>query len=107
MNYPRVPASTIMVICSEALDAAVDTTEASYLLVLTHSRPAEALSQARALLARRPAAAEASIAHQAAGIALRDLGHFDEALAELRRALRSARASGDTQREADVQATLG
>jgi tetratricopeptide (TPR) repeat protein len=85
----------------------VDTTEASYLLILTHSRPAEALSKARALLSGRPSAADASIAHQAAGIALRDLGHFDDALAELRRALRSARASGDTQREADVRATLG
>jgi CHAT domain-containing protein len=62
---------------------------------------------ARVLLAARPAAADASIAHQAAGIALRDLGHFDEGLAELRRALRSARASGDQQREADVRATLG
>jgi tetratricopeptide (TPR) repeat protein len=74
---------------------------------LTHSRPAEALSRARVVLARRPAAAEASIAHQAAGIALRDLGHFEEALAELRCALRSSRASGDAQREADVRATLG
>ncbi|HTU74415.1 MAG TPA: CHAT domain-containing tetratricopeptide repeat protein [Trebonia sp.] len=85
----------------------MDTTETSHLLVLTHSRPAEALSRARDLLARRPAAAEASIAHQAAGIALRDLGDLDEGLAELRRALRSARASGDQQREADVRATLG
>ena len=85
----------------------MDTTEASYLLVLTHSRPAEALSQARALLSRHPTAAEASIARQAAGIALRDLGHFDEALAEMRRALRSAQASGDPQRQADVLATLG
>lgn len=85
----------------------MDTSGASYLLVLTHSRPVEALSQARALLSRRPAATEASMAHQAAGIALRDLGHIDEGLGELRRALRSARASGDTQRQADVRATLG
>jgi hypothetical protein len=85
----------------------VDTTEASHLLVLTHSRPAEALSKARALLTRRLAATEASIARQAAGIALRDLGHLDEGLGELRRALRCARASGDPQRVADVEATLG
>jgi tetratricopeptide (TPR) repeat protein len=85
----------------------MDTTEASYLLALTHSRPAEALSRARDLLAGRPAAAEASIAHQAAGIALRELGHVDEGLAELRRALRSVRAGTDTQREADVEASLG
>src|SRR5579862_1409644 len=86
---------------------AVDTTGTSHLLALALSRPAEALSQARALLARRPAASDASIARQAAGIALRDLGHFEDALAELRHALRSARASGDPRREIDVQATLG
>lgn len=85
----------------------MDTSEASYLLVLTHSRPAEALSQALALLSGRLPAGEASIAHQAAGIALRDLGHFDDGLTELRRALRSARASSDAQREVDVRATLG
>ncbi|MGD0064909.1 MAG: CHAT domain-containing protein [Streptosporangiaceae bacterium] len=47
------------------------------------------------------------MAHQAAGIALRDLGHQGEGLAELRRALRSARAGGQPQRQADVQASLG
>jgi len=47
------------------------------------------------------------MAHQAAGIALRDLGHLDDGLAELRRALRSARASGQPQRQADVRASLG
>jgi tetratricopeptide (TPR) repeat protein len=86
-----------------------DTAEAGQLLVLAHSRPAEALSRARTLLSRRPpvAAAEASMAHQAAGIALRDLGHLAEGLAELRRGLRSASASGQRQREADVRASLG
>jgi tetratricopeptide (TPR) repeat protein len=86
-----------------------DTAEAGQLLVLAHSRPAEALSRARTLLSRRPpvAAAEASMAHQAAGIALRDLGHLTEGLAELRRGLRSASASGQRQREADVRASLG
>jgi tetratricopeptide (TPR) repeat protein len=90
-------------------DIVSDTTEASHLLVLTHSRPVEALVQARALLSRRPpiTAVEASMAHQAAGIALRDLGHTEDGLAELRRALRSARASGQQQRQADVQASLG
>jgi tetratricopeptide (TPR) repeat protein len=94
---------------SENGDSVSDTTEASHLLVLTHSRPAEALARARALLSRRPpiAAAEASMAHQAVGIALRDLGHTEEGLAELRRALRSARASGQQQRQADVRASLG
>jgi tetratricopeptide (TPR) repeat protein len=94
---------------SESGDRAPDTTEADHLLVLTHSRPAQALAQARALLARKPpvTAAVASVAHQAAGIALRDLGHPEDGLAELRRALRSARASGQPQRQADVQASLG
>jgi tetratricopeptide (TPR) repeat protein len=86
-----------------------DTTGPDHLLVLALSRPAEGLAQARALLSRRPpaAAAEASVAHQAAGTALRDLGHPDAALAEFRRALRSARASAQAQREADVRASLG
>jgi tetratricopeptide (TPR) repeat protein len=94
---------------SESGDSPSDTTEAGHLLVLTHSRPAEALTQARALLSRRPpvTAAVASIAHQAAGIALRDLGHSEKGLTELRRALRSARTSGQPQRQADVQASLG
>jgi len=94
---------------SEDGGSAPDTAEASYLLVLTHSRPAEALSRARALRSRRPPlpAAEASMASQAIGIALRDLGHLEDGLAELRRALRLARASGQPQREADVRASLG
>ena len=74
-----------------------------------HSRPAQALSQARALLAGKPPvpAVVASVAHQAAGIALRDLGHPGEGLAELRCALRSAQVAGQSQRQADVQASLG
>jgi tetratricopeptide (TPR) repeat protein len=94
---------------SEDRGSAADTAEASYVLALTLSRPAEALARARALLARRPpvTAAEASMAHQAMGISLRDLGHLEDGLAELRRALRAARASGQPQRQADVQASLG
>ncbi len=94
---------------SEVGERARDTTEAGHLLVLTHSRPVEALDRARALLSRQPriTVAAASMAHQAAGIALRDLGHPGDAVAELQRALRSARASGDPQRVADVQASLG
>ncbi len=90
-------------------DSPTDTTGLDYLLVLAHSRPTEALARARAALSRRPPvrAAEASVAHQAAGISLRDLGHSQAGLHELGRALRSARASGQDQREADVQASLG
>jgi tetratricopeptide (TPR) repeat protein len=86
-----------------------DTSEASRLLDLALSRATLALAQARELLSRRPtvSAAEASIAHQAAGIALRDLGHLRDGLAELRRALRAAQASGQRQREADARASLG
>jgi tetratricopeptide (TPR) repeat protein len=86
-----------------------DTSPARHLLDLALSRPTVALAQARELLARRPAvsAAEASIAHQTVGIALRDLGHLHDGIAEMRRALRTARACGQPQREADVLATLG
>jgi tetratricopeptide (TPR) repeat protein len=94
---------------SEDDSGALDTTGPDYLLVLAHSRPAEALERARALLAGRPrlAAADASVARQAAGISLRDLGHSEAAVSELRRALRNARASGQPQRVADVRASLG
>src|SRR6266536_3416137 len=80
---------------SEGGDTPADTTGPDHLLVLAHSRPAEALAQARAVLSGRPqvAAAVASVAHQAAGISLRDLGH--------------AEAGGLSQREADVRASLG
>lgn len=88
---------------------ASDTSDASSLLDLALSRATLALARARELLSRRPpvSAAEASIAHQAAGIALRELGHIHDGLAEMRRALRAARASGQQQREADVLASLG
>lgn len=94
---------------SEDGEGSPDTAGADYLLVLAHSRPVEALAQARAVVSRRPpaAAAEASIAHQAAGISLRDLGQAQAGLGELRHALRAARSSGQVQREADVRASLG
>ncbi len=104
-----MPISIIIGRMPESRDDVSDTAEGSYLPDLALSRPAVALAKARELLARRPpvSAAEASVAHQAAGIALRELGHMQEGLAELRHALRSARASGQAQRQADVQATLG
>lgn len=87
---------------AEILPAAPD-----HLLALALSRPHDALTAARAVLAGRPPAYQASIAHQAAGIVLRDRGDLDAAIGELRRALRLARASGRPERETDVQATLG
>jgi tetratricopeptide (TPR) repeat protein len=65
------------------------------------------LLAARSLLAREPDAYDASVAHQAIGIVLRDRGDLPGAMAELRRAIKLARASGKPEREADVQATLG
>jgi len=77
------------------------------LLELAVSRPQEALADARALLAARPAPYEASIAHQAAGIVLRDFGDVASAILEFRAALRLARTSGRPDRAADVLASLG
>ncbi|HEX8858818.1 MAG TPA: CHAT domain-containing protein, partial [Actinomycetes bacterium] len=77
------------------------------LLPLALSRPKEALARARALLAERPGPGEASIAHQAAGIVLRDFGDVDWGIRELRKAVRLARAAGSGEREADALATLG
>ncbi len=59
------------------------------------------------MLARHPSAYDASLAHQAIGIVLRDRGDLPGAITELRKGLRLARASGRPEREVDVQATLG
>src|SRR6266511_3604393 len=77
------------------------------LLPLALSRPKDALARARALLAERPGPADASIAHQAIGIVLRDFGDVDSAIQELRRAVRLARAAVSRDREADALASLG
>jgi len=75
--------------------------------MLTLSRPREALARARAILALRPGPHEASIAHQAAGIVLRDIGDVSAGVRELRGALRLARRAGLAEREADVLGSLG
>jgi CHAT domain-containing protein len=77
------------------------------LLALTLSRPQDALVAARSVLAGQPSAYDASLAHQAIGIVLRDRGNLPGAIAELKKGLRLARASGQPEREVDVQATLG
>ena len=77
------------------------------LLSLALSRPNDALVLAREVLARDPDPQEASIARQAIGIVLREVGDVDAAVRELRRARRLARRSGSADREADVLATLG
>jgi CHAT domain-containing protein len=76
------------------------------LLLLALSRPREALAGARAVLATRPGPYEASLAHQAAGIVLREFGDVAASVRELRRALRRARQSGSAEREVDVLASL-
>ncbi|HEY9335694.1 MAG TPA: hypothetical protein VIQ79_14775, partial [Kribbella sp.] len=79
---------------------------AENLLPLALSRPHDAIASARTLLAGGPPQVEASIAHQAWGIGLRQLGDVPRAVRELRTALRLAEQSGRSEREADVLATL-
>ncbi len=59
------------------------------------------------MLVGHPSAYEASLAHHAIGIVLRDRGDLPGAIVELRKGLTTARASGRPEREVDVQATLG
>jgi tetratricopeptide (TPR) repeat protein len=81
--------------------------DAAELLPLALSRPRDAVLAARSVLAGRPGAYDASLAHHAIGIVLRDHGDLPGAILELRRGVRLARASGQPEREVDVQATLG
>lgn len=76
------------------------------LLSLALSRPTEALARARAILAAHPDPHEASIAHQAAGIVLREFGDITAGVRELRTAMRLACRTGSADREADAQAAL-
>jgi tetratricopeptide (TPR) repeat protein len=77
------------------------------LLPLAVSRPQDALLAARSVLSGQPSAYDASLAHHAIGIVLRDHGNLPRAIAELRKGVRLARASGRPEREVDVQASLG
>jgi len=77
------------------------------LLPLALSRPGEALTRARAILAIDPDPYDASIAHQAVGQVLRDFGDVNSGIRELRTALRLARLIGSRDRQTDVLATLG
>ena len=81
--------------------------EVDDLVALATSRPWAALTRARAVLAGRPGPHDASVAHQAAGIVLRDFGDVEAGVRELRQALRQARRTGSAEREADVLAGLG
>jgi len=77
------------------------------LLRLAMSRPHEALSQARRILAGQPGLEEALTARQASGIVLRDVGDVSAGIREFRRALGLAQRLGSAEREADVLASLG
>jgi len=81
--------------------------EPAQLLSLALSRPEEALRAARSVLVGHPDPYDASLAHHAAGVVLRDRGDLAGAVAELRKADRLARASGRAERAVDVEATLG
>jgi tetratricopeptide (TPR) repeat protein len=81
--------------------------ETPELLTLATSRPREGLARARAVLASRPEPLEASVAHHAAGVVLREFGDLDAALVELRAAVRAAHRAGSPAREADSRASLG
>ncbi|HEY2265402.1 MAG TPA: CHAT domain-containing protein [Streptosporangiaceae bacterium] len=74
---------------------------------MTGVSPHAALAAARSLLAARPGPRDASIAHQAAAIVLRDFGDVTAAIREFRLAARLARAAADPEREADVLTSLG
>ena len=87
--------------------AAADTREVDDLVALATSQPWAALTRARAVLAGRPGPHDASVAHQAAGIVLRDYGDVEAGVRELRQALRQARRTGSADRETDVLAGLG
>jgi tetratricopeptide (TPR) repeat protein len=80
---------------------------AAGLLALALARPQEALDRAGALLGSRPDPVVAGYALQATGIVLRDRGQMAEALEALRAGVRLARRSGESDRVADVRATLG
>src|SRR2546429_4345973 len=80
---------------------------AEELISLTGVSPREALAAARSLLATGPGPRDASIAHQAAAIVLRDFGDMGAAIREFRLAARLARAAADPEREADVLTSLG
>jgi tetratricopeptide (TPR) repeat protein len=80
--------------------------EPDALLALALSRPSEALAAARQVLAQHPSAAQAAVAHQAAGVVLREFGDIAEAIGELQAARRFARKAEDPDRESDVLASL-
>ena len=74
---------------------------------LALSRPSEALAAAREVLAQHPPALQAAVAHQTAGVVLRDFGDSSAAIEEFKSARRFAHKAGDLDRETDILASLG
>ena len=81
--------------------------EPDKLLALALSRPFEALAAAHEVLGQNPSAAQAAVAHQAAGVVYKDFGDIRQAIEEFRAARRFAHKAGDLGRESDVLASLG
>jgi len=90
-----------------SLSAGSQPPDVDALLALAVSRPREAYARAREILAARPGPYAASVARQAAGIVLREVGDVEAGTRELRRALRLARRTGLPEREAWVLGSLG
>src|SRR5579859_6282716 len=76
------------------------------LLAMALARPSEALVAAREVLAQHPPAPQAALAHQAAGVVLRDFGDIAEAIEEFKDARRLARKAGGLELESDIVASL-
>jgi len=91
----------------EAVAPANGREDARDLLPLALSRPREALTRARKILAGQRDDFDRSVAHQAIGIVQREFGDVGAGITEFRRALRAAQRTGSTEREADVLASLG
>src|SRR5690242_9248060 len=87
-------------------DSAPAAWEPDRLLALALSRPADALAAAGEVLASKPPAAQAAVAHQAAGLVYRDYGDMAQAIEEFKNARRFARKARDHDRESDVSASL-
>lgn len=91
----------------QAHAAASGPRDVDQLLPLALSQPREALARARAVLAGRPGPYDASVAHHAAAIVVREFGDTEAGIREMREALRLARRTGSAEREADVLSSLG
>jgi tetratricopeptide (TPR) repeat protein len=102
-----IPTSNISVVAGATRVAGSGARDVECLLPLALSRPQEALAAARAVLAGHPDPYDASVAHQAAGIVLREFGDIDAGIGEMRAALTSARRAHSAEREADILASLG